>query len=76
MLQAVIYYIITVILTKELAIATDQHYTELGPPDISCEDIFSKSPETHEHSWYYRIVKRVFCGMSYSGSSYDYVHLQ
>ena len=74
MLQAVIYYIITVILAKELVIAIDQYYTELGSPSVSCEDIYNKSPESHEHSGYYQIVKRVFCGMSYTGSSCDYIY--
>ena len=49
MLQAVIYYIVTMILTKELVIATDQctEYQFKSPffPGVSCEDIYNKNPE-------------------------------
>ena len=45
MLQAVIYYIVTMILTKELVIATDQctEYQFKSPffPGVSCEDIYT-----------------------------------
>ena len=78
MLQAVIYYIVTVILTKELVIATDQctEYQFKAPffPGVSCEDIYNKNPESHQCSGYYWIVKRVFCGMTYTGSSCDYIY--
>ena len=51
MLQAVIYYIVIVILTKELVIATDQctEYQFKSPfyPGVSCEDIYNKNPESH-----------------------------
>ena len=54
MLQAGIYYIVTVILTKELAIATDQctEYQFKSPfyPGISCKDIYNKNPESREWS--------------------------
>ena len=78
MLQAVIYYIVTMILTKELVIATDQ-YTEYqfkSPffPGVSCEDIYNKNPESHNCSGHYWIVKRVYCGMTYTGSSCDYIY--
>ena len=73
MLQAVIYYIVTMILTKELVTATDQ-CTELKSPGVSCEDIYNKNPESHHCSGYYWIVKRVFCGMTYTGSSCDYIY--
>ena len=47
MLQAVIYYIVTMILTKELVIATDQctEYQFKSPffPGVSCKDIYNKS---------------------------------
>ena len=51
MLQAVIYYIVTMILTKELVIATDQ-CTEykFKSPGVSCEDIYNKNPESHDRS--------------------------
>ena len=75
MLQAVIYYIVTMILTKELVIATDQctEY-QFKSPGVSCEDIYNKNPESHNCSGYYWIVKRVFCGMTYTGSSCDNIY--
>ena len=76
MLQAVIYYIVTMILTKELVIATDQctEYQFKSPffPGVSCEDIYNKNPESHNWSGYYWITdgpSRVYCGMTYTGSS-------
>ena len=75
MLQAVIYYIVTMILTKELVIATDQCIEyQFKSPGVSCEDIYNKNPESHNCSGYYWIVKRVFCGMTYTGSSCDYIY--
>ena len=78
MLQAVIYYIVTVILTKELVIATDQctEYQFKSPfyPGVSCEDIYNKNPESHQCSGYYWIVKRAFCGMTYTGSSCEDIY--
>ena len=78
MLQAVIYYIVTVIFTKELVIATDQctEYQFKSPffPGVSCEDIYNKNPESHQCSGYYWIVKRVFCGMTYSRSSCEHIY--
>ena len=78
MLQAVIYYIVTMILTKELVIATDQctEYQFKSPffPGVSCQDIYNKNPESHNCSGYYWIVKRIFCGMTYTGSSCDYIY--
>ena len=82
MLQAVINYIVAMILTKELVIATDQlQCTEhqfkspffLG---VSCEDIYNKNinPESHNCSGYYWTAKKVFCGMTYTGSSCDYIY--
>ena len=78
MLQAVIYYIVTMILTKELVIATDQctEYQFKSPffPGVSCEDIYNKNPESHNYSGHYLIVKRVFCGMTYTGSSCENIY--
>ena len=78
MLQAVVYTIVTVILTKELVIATDQctEYQFKYPlyPGVSCEDICDKNPESHQCSGYYWIVKRVFCGMTYTGSSCEHIY--
>ena len=75
MLQAVIYYIVTMILTKELVIATGQctEY-QFKSPGVSCEDIYNKNPESHNCSGYYWIVKRAFCGMTYTGSSSHYIY--
>ena len=75
LLQAVIYYIVTMILTKELVIATDQctEY-QFKSPGVSCEDIYNKNPKSHHCSGYYWIVKRVFCGMTYTGSSCHYIY--
>ena len=76
MLQTVIYYTVTIILTKELVIATDQctEYQFKSPffPGKSCEDIYNKNPESHDWSGYYWITddpSRVYCGMTYNGSS-------
>ena len=83
MLQVVIYYIVTVILTKELVIATDQctEYQFKSPffPGVSCEDIYNKNPESHERPGYYWILKldgpsRVYCRMNYTGSSCEDIY--
>ena len=67
MLQVVIYYIVTVILTKELVIATDQctEYQFKSPffPGVSCEDIYNKNPESHNKSQIYDSPKRLYCGI-------------
>ena len=78
MLQAVIYYIVTMILTKELVIATDQCTDRFKSPGlsslrftfpgVSCEDIYNKNPESHHRSGYYWITdgpSRVYCRMNY-----------
>ncbi|XP_065893338.1 uncharacterized protein [Dysidea avara] len=71
-----VIFIITVILTKELVMATEQcsKYQFKSPfyPGESCEDIYNKNPESHEWSGYYWITNgpsRVYCGMTYTGSS-------
>ena len=75
MLQAVIYYIVTVILTKELVIATDnctedQFKTPFSYAGESCEDIYNKNTKSHKWPGYYTIAYKVYCGMSsYTGSS-------
>ena len=81
MLQAVIYYIVTMILTKELVIATDQctEYRFKSPffSGVSCEDIYNKNPESHDRSGYYWITdgpSRVYCGMNYTGSSCEDIY--
>ena len=76
MLKAVIYYIVTVILTKELVIATEQctvhQFKSPFYPGKSCEDIYNKNPESHVWPGYYWITdgpRRVYCGINYTGSS-------
>ena len=74
MLQAVIYFIVTMILTKELIIATDncteyQFKTPYSYVGESCEDIYNKNAKSHKWPGYYTIVYKVYCGMTYTGSS-------
>ena len=71
-----VYFILTVILTKQLVIAVDQcsKYYFKSPfyPGESCEDIYDKNPESRDISGYYYITdgsSRVYCGMTYTGSS-------
>ena len=76
MLQAVIYYIVTMILTKELVIAQCTVY-HFKSPGVSCEDIYSKNPESHNTSGYYWILdgpRIVYCGMNYTGSSCEDIY--
>ena len=74
MLQAVIYYIVTMILTKQLVIATDncteyQFKTPYSYVGESCEDIYNKNARSHKRPGYYTIVYKAYCGMTYTGSS-------
>ena len=75
MLQAVICCIVTVILTKELVIATDncteyQFKTPFSYVGESCENIYNKNTKSHKWPGYYTIAYKVYCGMSsYTGSS-------
>ena len=75
MLQVVIYYIVTVILTMDLVTATDncteyQFTTHVSYVGESCEDIYNKNAKSHTWSGYYTIHYKVYCGMSsYTGSS-------
>ena len=75
MLQAVIYYIVTMILTKEvMAQCTIYHFKS---PGVSCEDIYNKNPQSHDTSGYYWILagpKIVYCGMNYTGSSCEDIY--
>ena len=72
------YNKLSVILTKELVIATDQcteyHFKSPFFPSVSCKDIYNKNPESHQCSGYYWTVKRVFCGMTYTGSSCEHIY--
>ena len=81
MLQAVIYYIVTVIITKELVMATDQctenQFQSPFHPGVSCEDIYNKNPQSNDKSGYYWILdgpRRVYCGMNYTGSSCEDIY--
>ena len=71
---AVIYFIVTVILTKEVVKGTDQcneyQYNYRGE---SCEDIYNKFAVSHNCPGYYWIAKKVFCGMSFIGSSCEHI---
>jgi len=81
-MMLVVYYIITVILTKELVMATDEQCSEYEfqtpfYPGRSCEDIYNKNSESHDWSGYYWITDgptRVYCGMTYTGSSCENIY--
>ena len=76
MLQAVIFYIVTMILTKELVTAQCTIY-HFESPGESCEDIYNKNPQSHDTSGYYWILEGpriVYCGMSYTGSSCEDIY--
>ena len=71
-----IYYIVTMILTKELVTAqcTIHHFKS---PGVSCEDIYNKNPQSHDSSGYYWILagpRIVYCGMNYTGSSCEDIY--
>ena len=76
-----VIFIITVILTKELVMATEQctQYTFNHPfyPGESCEDIYNMNPESQDMSGYYWItdgLTQVYCGMAYTGSSCEDIY--
>ncbi|XP_065899872.1 uncharacterized protein [Dysidea avara] len=76
-MMLVVYYItVTMILTKELMMATDycEDYQFQSPFNLgnSCEEIYNMNPDSQGRSGYYWILdgpSQVFCGMTYSGSS-------
>ena len=74
-LQAVNYYFLVVVLTKELVMATNncteyQFTTPYSYVGESCEDIYNKNAKSHKWPGYYTIVHKVYCGMDYyTGSS-------
>ena len=81
MLSATMIYCITVILTKELVMATEQcsKYLFKSPfyPGESCEDIFNMNPESRDRSGFYWILdgpRKVYCGMTYTGSSCEDIY--
>ena len=67
--------IVSVILTKEVVMATDGQcagdYQFKSPflPGESCEAIYNKNEETRDKPGYYWILSRDYCGMTYTGSS-------
>ena len=70
------YYILTVILTEQLVMATEQceRYQFQSPffPEKSCQEIYNMNPESQDKSGYYWILdgpNKVYCGMNYTGSS-------
>ena len=80
-MMLVVYIILTMILTKELVMATDQcgEYRFKSPfyPGESCEDIYTKNPESRERSGYYWITDgptKVYCGMNYTASSCEDIY--
>jgi len=75
----VYYHIITVVLTKELVMATDDqcekyHFQSPFYPGYCCEELYNKNPETHNRSGYYWILDGPFCGMNYTGSSCENIY--
>ena len=72
--------IITVILTKEVVIATDgqcaDDYQFKSPflPGESCEAIYNKNTETRDKPGYYWILSRDYCRMAYTGSSCEDIY--
>ena len=70
---------ITLILTKQIVIADDDHCTDFqfkSPflPGESCEGIYNKNPESHTKSGYYWILSREYCGMTYTRSSCEDIY--
>ena len=66
---------------SKLVVADDQctHYQFRAPfyPGSSCEDIYSKNPESREIPGYYWITdgpRNVYCGMNYIGPSCEDIY--
>jgi len=73
----VIWYIKTLILTKELVMADDNQCTDFQfkSPE-SCEGIYNRNLESETKPGYYWILSREYCGMNYIGSSCeDHLHV-
>ena len=76
-----VIFIVTVILTKEVVLATEQcsecQFKSPFYPGESCEEIYSKNPESHDRPGYYWILtgpSKVYCGMNYTGSSCEGIY--
>jgi len=75
----VVWYITTLIFTKELVMADDDQCTDFqfkSPflPGESCEGIYNKNPESQTKPGYYWILSREYCGMTYTGSSCEDIY--
>ena len=65
---------VAVILTKRLVIATDECVEyQLKSHGESYEDIYNKFAVSHNCPGYYWIASKVFCGMSFTGSSCEHI---
>ena len=68
---------------KEVIVAnecTEYQFRSPFYPGKSCEGIYmyNKNPEIHDRSGYYWITNgptRVYCGMTYTGSSCEYIYM-
>ena len=63
--------------------ATDQceeyHFQSPFFPGESCEEIYNMNPKSHDRSGCYWILdgpRKVFCGMTYTGSSCEEIYLK
>ena len=68
-----VYYIATLILTKQLVMATEQcERYEFQAPFFPFDEIYNMNPESHNQPGYYWILdgpSNVYRGMNYTGSS-------
>ena len=76
-----VHCLVAMIITKNLLAASDQctetQFATPFFPGVSCEDIYSKNPQSHNSPGYYWILNgpsRVFCGMNYTGSTCENIH--
>jgi len=77
-----VYCFITMVLTKELAKATEEctkhRFKSPFYPSESCKEIYIKNPESHNWPGYYWILdgpRKVYCGMTYAGSSCEDIYI-
>ena len=77
-----VYCLVAMIITKNLFAAADQctetQFATPFFPGVSCEDIYSKNPQSHNSPGYYWILNRpsrVFCTMNYTGSSCENMYI-
>ena len=78
----VVYYIVAVILTKELVVAVEQcedyQFQASFFVGNSCQEIYDMNPKSRERSGYYWITKgprQAYCGMNYTGSSCEDIYI-